>query len=440
MTPPRTIGGDTRRRSAHPALSGARIAMATGGARCSSGGDRSTPQAVQQPRFDEGNEVFVFLKSAGLEQYALCFLRSGFDDMETLEGIDDVDLRDMGIPALHIMRLRRRLQESQHLGVAGASEHDPKHPVVVFLEDAGLGQYAKPLLRHGFDDMDTLYDVEDADLKDVGLPRGHVLKLRKRLREYQLHQYMQVETLYASASLNRSVMHTPHHLAQSSLPVSAMKSAPTAQMRSTVERSWDQVQVLGTYAVAKSLYRNTFRIMPDAVHLFPPQVRSKYAEWSSDETGDESNIFDSPALRKLFSKFINAVGCAVAGLHDTATLVPMLMQLGRRHLSYGVGAPHFQTLGRAFNLTLAEILGDDFSQEVAAAWTMAFNFMSSIMLEGLQCAMLERAVSTSGDRVSLSNASTRLASDADDLSTLSAADLCDSEPSSNASVCEGRDV
>jgi len=181
-----------------------------------------------------------------------------------------------------------------------------------------------------------------------------------------------------------------------------------------VERSWEQVQSLGTYAVAEMLYRHTFSVMPEAIHLFPSHVRMKYREWSPDEARDESDIFDSPALRKLFSKFINAVGCAVAGLHDDTKLVPMLVQLGGRHSTYGVHASHFQALGKAFNLTLAEILGPDFTLEVERAWTMAYGFMSSIMLDGLRASLQEDAAlaaAPAAQKGTFSDPSTRQTSD-----------------------------
>mmetsp|Transcript_115822 Transcript_115822/g.227180 ORF Transcript_115822/g.227180 Transcript_115822/m.227180 type:complete len:192 (+) Transcript_115822:1-576(+) len=155
-------------------------------------------------------------------------------------------------------------------------------------------------------------------------------------------------------------------------------------MKSAVERSWEHVQVMGTFAVGEILYRHLFIVMPSAVQLFPSHVRTKYREWSSDEVGDESNVFDSPALRKLFSKFINAVGCAVAGLHDNSKLVAMLLQLGQRHVNYGVHEAHFQALSKAFSLTLREILGAAFTKDVEDAWAMAYSFMTSIMLQGLR--------------------------------------------------------
>merc|ERR1712151_923014 len=61
--------------------------------------------------------------------------------------------------------------------------------VVAFLEECGLGKYSTVVLSSGFDEMETLLDVDDIDLKDLGFPRGHALKLKRHLREYQMNLY-----------------------------------------------------------------------------------------------------------------------------------------------------------------------------------------------------------------------------------------------------------
>merc|ERR1712085_130993 len=99
------------------------------------------------------------------------------------------------------------------------------------------------------------------------------------------------------------------------------------------------------------------------------------------------------ALRKLFAKVINAVGCTVAGLRDTGSLVPMLLALGNRHIAYGVPESYWVVLGEALDRTLADILGEDYTMEVKNAWAMVYKFMSSLMIQGLREALFERQAS-----------------------------------------------
>jgi len=165
------------------------------------------------------------------------------------------------------------------------------------------------------------------------------------------------------------------------------------------------VQALGAFTVGELLYRHTFELAPEAIDLFPPSVRMKYREWTAEEGDEEQDIsiWESAALRKLFGKVINAVGCTVAGLHDMGKLVPMLTKLGMRHINYGVSEQHWQVLGRALDTTLREILAEGYTQEVQSAWNMVYGFMSSIMIEGLRQAKEARAGAQQG-RTSLGSA------------------------------------
>jgi len=331
-----------------------------------------------------GAEVAAFLKELGMAQYAEQLISNGFDDMDTLVHIEDADMRELGLPAIHVVKLRRRLQE---LWRQQDPELDEGNMVVAFLKDIGLSQYAKALLQSGFDELDVLLDIEDADMRDLGIPRGHAVKLKRRLREYQRPEDFRQDFPRQPAKAKPSG--NPRF--SSGGAVQACGNMPNDEMRTAVARSWEEVQALGTYAVAELLYRHTFELEPEAIDLFPPDVRYKYRDWTADEGADESDVYDSPALRKLFSKYMNAVGCTVAGLNDFAQLVPMLRALGARHISYGVSERHWPLLGRALMLTLRDVLGETFSPEVESAWTMVYGFMSSIMIEGLRSAIAARS-------------------------------------------------
>ena len=97
---------------------------------------------------------------------------------------------------------------------------------------------------------------------------------------------------------------------------------------------------LGTDVVGALFYKKFFQFEPAAKALFPLSVRLRYKDWDTDEEegGDPEN---SPALRKLWAKFITVVGSAVAGIQDCAKLVPNLQQLGIRHVGYGLKPEYF---------------------------------------------------------------------------------------------------
>jgi len=152
--------------------------------------------------------------------YSVKLFENGFNEMETLHAIDDADLGDLGMPPHHVMRLRKGLQEllQQEDTVLGGDGHGA---VAAFLEEHGLEQYAAILLSNGFDEMETLLEVDDLDLKDFGLPRGHVLKLRRHLRDYEINRYTAEEHNVAAAPTAEVGRRTGHTLSPFEAPPAA---------------------------------------------------------------------------------------------------------------------------------------------------------------------------------------------------------------------------
>jgi nitric oxide dioxygenase len=59
-----------------------------------------------------------------------------------------------------------------------------------------------------------------------------------------------------------------------------------------------------------------------------------------------------------------------------------LTRLGRGHKSYGAQRAHFDTVGDALIFTLAQVLGEDFTPEIRAAWIEAYAEVASVMVRG----------------------------------------------------------
>jgi len=96
----------------------------------------------------------------------------------------------------------------------------------------------------------------------------------------------------------------------------------------------------------------------------------------------------APSIRPLFrstdmveqsKKLIQALTVAVKNLDNLEALTPVLEDLGRRHLRYGVVAQHYEDVGKTLLWTLKQGLGDAWTPEVAAAWTDLYALLSSIM-------------------------------------------------------------
>jgi nitric oxide dioxygenase len=114
-----------------------------------------------------------------------------------------------------------------------------------------------------------------------------------------------------------------------------------------------------------------------------------------------------PALRPLFKgnmkqqgqKLMKALATIVSGLTNLDSVVPMIQELGVRHLAYGVADDHYDTVGAALIWTLEQGLGEAFTDDVKAAWIEAYNLISSTMIEAAR-ASREMKITSLGEEMS----------------------------------------
>ncbi len=86
-----------------------------------------------------------------------------------------------------------------------------------------------------------------------------------------------------------------------------------------------------------------------------------------------NHLFEAdPSLRALFrgdmaqqgARLMTMIGSAVGLLEKPEVLMPVLCNLGARHVNYGVQDAHYATVGGALLLTLEQGLGAAFTPEV----------------------------------------------------------------------------
>jgi hemoglobin-like flavoprotein len=242
-----------------------------------------------------------------------------------------------------------------------------KNPVAVFLRENGLAKYAQPLIASGFDDFETLLDIEDSHMKEIGMLPGHIVKLKRKLGE--MGRQEQGQPSVAQSLQNPSMQ-------------------PSNDMMTAVQLSWVTIKDVGTDEVGEMFYKKLFVLEPETMKLFPFSVRQRYRDWASERECPE--ILDpnegSPALRKLGSRVIDAVGGVVAGMHEFDRLVPVLQQLGMRHVGYRLNPEYWRLAEKALLEVLRDILGHSFTKEVEMSWTMVYGFMTATMLSGFESA------------------------------------------------------
>jgi hemoglobin-like flavoprotein len=96
-----------------------------------------------------------------------------------------------------------------------------------------------------------------------------------------------------------------------------------------------------------------------------------------------------PSVKPLFKgdiseqgkKLMKTIGLAVNSLDNLEQLVPVVQQLGKRHVGYGVKPHHYTTVGGALLWTLEQGLGNAFTPPVKEAWTVTYQTLASVMMD-----------------------------------------------------------
>ncbi len=126
-----------------------------------------------------------------------------------------------------------------------------------------------------------------------------------------------------------------------------------------VQESFEKVKPIAPTA-AKIFYDKLFDLDPQLKPLFPNNEES---------------------MKVQGNKLMSMLGAAVAGLSNLDSLIPILKDLGKRHVEYKVEAFHYDTVGEALLGTLEVGLGDDFTPDVKEAWTTVYGTMSNVMID-----------------------------------------------------------
>ena len=58
--------------------------------------------------------------------------------------------------------------------------------------------------------------------------------------------------------------------------------------------------------------------------------------------------------------------------------------MAQRHVGYGVKPAHYKLVGNALLWTLEKGLGDDWTQDVKAAWTACYTILADTMIKSVE--------------------------------------------------------
>lgn len=97
---------------------------------------------------------------------------------------------------------------------------------------------------------------------------------------------------------------------------------------------------------------------------------------------------DHPGLRKMFpkdmneqnKKLIDMITVIVGGWDWQNGPSQDVIQMGKRHIQYGVKPTHYDMVGQSLIWTLAQGMGSDWTDELQSAWLACYKSLSSAML------------------------------------------------------------
>ncbi|MFC5177886.1 globin domain-containing protein [Nocardioides taihuensis] len=126
-----------------------------------------------------------------------------------------------------------------------------------------------------------------------------------------------------------------------------------------LQRSWDKVTRYGD-EVALYFYSHIFVSHPQVRPMFPLSMAGQR------------------------DKFVSALGRIVSHAHQIEGDADFLRHLGRDHRKYAVVAAHYDAVGASLVATLQHFLGDEWDEELAAAWAAAYQVIARIMVESAE--------------------------------------------------------
>lgn len=129
--------------------------------------------------------------------------------------------------------------------------------------------------------------------------------------------------------------------------------------------------------------RQSFEIVveraPNLTHRFYEILFTRYPQ--------AQRLFGRNPQRVQEEMLTRALVAVMDHIEDAAWLRETLGALGDKHVGYGVTNEMYAWVGDALLATLAEVAGEAWTPEVAAAWTEAYGAIAGMMMAGSAATM-----------------------------------------------------
>jgi methyl-accepting chemotaxis protein len=101
-------------------------------------------------------------------------------------------------------------------------------------------------------------------------------------------------------------------------------------------------------------------------------------------------LFAHTDMKKQKSMLLAILVLLRKSLRDLDGIAPKLRELGARHVGYGARPEYYPVVAEVMLASMAEIAGEAWTPDVAAAWATALGLVTTTMLEGAEEAQADR--------------------------------------------------
>jgi nitric oxide dioxygenase len=148
----------------------------------------------------------------------------------------------------------------------------------------------------------------------------------------------------------------------------------STKQKRLVRDSFESVRAYGT-SVVMLFYGRLFEIAPETRTLFKIDIREQS------------------------KKLVETLRTTIEALDRFEELMPVLAELGRKHVGYGVQPHQYEQLRSALLWALGQALGLEFDRETRAAWDQLLSMISAVMLDGAAHAQpTQKSGASSGEK------------------------------------------
>lgn len=123
-----------------------------------------------------------------------------------------------------------------------------------------------------------------------------------------------------------------------------------------VKRSWKILMGVDPSLLGETFYSKLFADHPELRSLFPKDMKEQYIK-----------------LTEMMSSIIMRL--------DHPDIIAMI-EMGARHIKYGVKQAHYKMVGEAMLWMLSKALGSEWNTPTAAAWIQCYQELTKAMTEG----------------------------------------------------------